>query len=84
MCLNIILKFYVENNKFNHFGICTYILLRKNNLFLCLKVLLSSATHGMNYEELVLDNGNAILPDTSLTTNGEHLYVLTRSNVSCY
>ncbi|KAE9543414.1 hypothetical protein AGLY_002214 [Aphis glycines] len=45
------------------------------------KVLLSSATHAVNYEELVLDNGNAILPDTSLTTNGEHLYVLTRSNV---
>lgn len=46
--------------------------------------MLSSATHGMNYEEVVLDNGNAILPDTSLTTNGEHLYVLTRSNVSYY
>lgn len=45
-------------------------------------MLLSSATHAVNYEELILDNGNAILPDTSLTTNGEHLYVLTRSNVS--
>lgn len=45
-------------------------------------MLLSSATHAVNYEELVLDNGNAILPDTSLTTNGEHLYVLTRANVS--
>lgn len=47
-----------------------------------LQVLLSSATRGVNYEELVLDNGSAILPDTSLTMNGEHLYVLTRSNVS--
>lgn len=48
------------------------------------KVLLSSATYGVKYEELLLDNGNAILPDTSLTTNGEHLYVLTQSNVSLY
>jgi len=53
-------------------------------LFIIKKVLLSSAIHAVNYEELVLDNGNAILPDTSLTTNGEHLYVLTRSNVSFY
>lgn len=59
-------------------------LLYKNNLlcYLCLKVLLLSATYAVNYEELILDNGNAILPDTSLTTNGEHLYVLTRLNVS--
>jgi hypothetical protein len=48
------------------------------------KVLLSSSTHGVNYEEVVLDDGNAILPDTSLTTNGEHLYVLTRSSVSFF
>lgn len=48
------------------------------------KVLLSSSTHGVNYEELVLDDGNAILPDTSLTANGEHLYVLTRANVSLF
>ncbi|VVC42163.1 Sema domain,IPT domain,Immunoglobulin E-set,Immunoglobulin-like fold,Plexin repeat,WD40/YVTN [Cinara cedri] len=45
------------------------------------KVLLSSATYGINYEELILDNGYSILPDTSLTTTGEHLYVLTQSNV---
>lgn len=38
--------------------------------------------YAANYEEIVLDNGNAILPDTSLTISGEHLYVLTRSNVS--
>ncbi|XP_050438453.1 plexin-B [Adelges cooleyi] len=45
------------------------------------KVLLSSATSALKYEEMVLDNGNAILPDTSLTTNGEHLYVITKSSV---
>jgi len=41
-----------------------------------------SATYGVIYEELVLDNGNAILPDTTLSANEEYLYVLTKSNVS--
>lgn len=49
-----------------------------------LKVLLASATYGVNYEEFILDNGNIILPDTSLSSNGEHLYVLTHSNVSSH
>jgi len=52
--------------------------------YVCLKVLMSSATYGVIYEELVLDNGNAILPDTTLSTNEEHLYVLTQANVSYY
>lgn len=47
-----------------------------------LKVLLASVTYGVNYEELILDHGNTVLPDTSLSSNGEHLYVLTHSNVS--
>ncbi|XP_050527512.1 plexin-B [Daktulosphaira vitifoliae] len=45
------------------------------------KVLLSSATSGVKYEEIVLDNGNPILPDTTLSANGDNLYVLTKSSV---
>jgi len=42
--------------------------------YVCLKVLTSSAVYGLFYEDVVLDNGNAILPDTTLFANGVHLY----------
>ncbi|CAH0774149.1 unnamed protein product [Bemisia tabaci] len=45
------------------------------------KVLLSSASRGILYEELILDKGKAILPDTTISPNQEFLYVLTTSKV---
>ncbi|XP_045482942.1 plexin-B isoform X2 [Harmonia axyridis] len=45
------------------------------------KVLLSSQ-FPTEYEEIVVDKGHAILPDTTLSPTGEHLYVLSRSQIT--
>jgi hypothetical protein len=35
------------------------------------------------YEEVVVDESNAILPDTTLSSSGDYLYVLSTSKVRC-
>ncbi|KRT80367.1 hypothetical protein AMK59_8587 [Oryctes borbonicus] len=45
------------------------------------KVLLSAATP-MEYEQVTVDAGNRILPDTALSPNGDYLYVLSTSKIS--
>ena len=45
------------------------------------KVLLSGTTPA-EYEEVVVDQGNMILPDTTLSPSGEYLYILSTSKVS--
>lgn len=48
------------------------------------QVLLINYMEGIEYEELTLDSGNAILPDTTFSPIGGYIYVLTTSKVrSC-
>jgi len=44
-------------------------------------VLLSSALVGAEYEEITVDPGRAILPDTTLAPGGDFLYVLSTAKV---
>ncbi|KAF2885610.1 hypothetical protein ILUMI_20552 [Ignelater luminosus] len=45
------------------------------------KVLLSGA-EPTEYEEVIVDDGNTILPDTTLSPSGDYLYVLSTSKIS--
>ncbi len=47
-----------------------------------LQVLLVNSLVGTEYEELMLDAGNAILPDTTISRFGDYIYVLTTKKVS--
>ncbi|RZC36560.1 plexin-B [Asbolus verrucosus] len=47
-----------------------------------LKKVLLSGPVPTEYEEVVVDEGNAILPDTTLSTSGDYLYVLSTSKIS--
>ncbi|CAH0562365.1 unnamed protein product [Brassicogethes aeneus] len=47
-----------------------------------LKKVLLSVPEVTVYEEIVVDDGNAILPDTQLSPSGDYLYVLSSSKVS--
>ncbi|XP_022914955.1 plexin-B isoform X2 [Onthophagus taurus] len=46
------------------------------------KVLLSSTPHPTEYEEVTVDHGHPILPDTTLSPLGDYLYVLSTSKIS--
>ncbi|XP_069694411.1 plexin-B isoform X4 [Periplaneta americana] len=46
------------------------------------KVLLSGALVGAEYEEVVVDPGRTILPDTTVAPGGDFLYVLSTSKIS--
>lgn len=46
-----------------------------------IKKVLLSGPQPLEYEEVVVDKGNSILPDTSLSPNGDYLYVLSTSKV---
>lgn len=46
-----------------------------------IKKVLLSAPSPAEYEEVIVDDGNAILPDTTLSPNGDYLYVLSTSKV---
>lgn len=45
------------------------------------KILLSSPSVAREYEEIVINEGKSILPDTVVSPSGEHLYVLTTNKV---
>ncbi|XP_059469642.1 plexin-B isoform X3 [Neocloeon triangulifer] len=45
------------------------------------KVFISDGNSAFEYEEIVLDPGNAILPDTSVDRSGDFLYVLTTAKI---
>lgn len=45
------------------------------------KVMLSGSSPG-EYEQIVVDEGNRILPDTAMATKQDYLYVLSRKKVS--
>lgn len=45
------------------------------------KVLLTSSNFASEYEEIVVDQGNAVLPDTTVSPSQDYLYVLTTSKV---
>lgn len=49
-----------------------------------LKKVLLSGLVPTEYEEVLVDEGNAILPDTTLSTSGDYLYVLSTSKVRVY
>lgn len=53
----------------------------KRVLNIWLQVLLISYLEGIEYEELTLDSGSALLPDTSFSPAGDYIYVLTTSKV---
>jgi hypothetical protein len=44
-------------------------------------VLLSSAHVAAEYEEIIVDPGRAILPDTTVAPGGDFLYVLSTAKV---
>lgn len=46
-----------------------------------LKKVLLSVPEMTEYEEVLIDDGNAILPDTTLSPSGDYLYVLSTSKV---
>ena len=43
-----------------------------------------SPTVGREYEEITVNEGKTILPDTVVSPSGEHLYVLTSNKVINY
>ncbi|XP_014244949.1 plexin-B isoform X2 [Cimex lectularius] len=45
------------------------------------KVLLVGANKGLEYEQLSINEGNPLLPDTTVSPSKEHLYVLTSNKV---
>jgi hypothetical protein len=47
-------------------------------------VLLSSALVGAEYEEVTIDPGRAILPDTTVAPGGDFLYVLSTAKVGIF
>lgn len=49
-----------------------------------LQVLLINNFEAIEYEELTLDSGNAVLPDTTFSPIGGYVYVLTTSKVSFF
>lgn len=49
--------------------------------FSFLQVLISGATQALDYESVSVDPGHAILPDTTLSPNGDFLYVLSSAKV---
>lgn len=64
---------------------CRRVLPRNYNLFLSLfQVLLSSALVGAEYEDVTVDPGRAILPDTTVAPGGEFLYVLSTAKVGIF
>jgi len=44
-------------------------------------VLLSGAVVGSEYEEIIVDPGRTILPDTTISPAGDFLYVLSTAKV---
>jgi hypothetical protein len=54
--------------------------LPRNNLFY-FQVLLSSSLVGAEYEDVTVDPGRAILPDTTVAPGGDFLYVLSTAKV---
>lgn len=47
-----------------------------------LQVLVSGSTQALEYESVAVDPGHAILPDSTLSPNGDYLYALSTSKVS--
>ncbi|XP_039297179.1 plexin-B-like isoform X1 [Nilaparvata lugens] len=45
------------------------------------KVLVTTANSAIEYEEMLIDEGNKVLPDTVIAPNGEHFYALTTAKV---
>lgn len=54
----------------------------ENGVCVFSQVLISDAATADEYEEIQLDPGNAILPDTAVDRSGDFLYVLTTTKVS--
>lgn len=47
-----------------------------------LKKVLLSATEAFVYESIVIDKDQRLLPDTAISPDGEHIYVLSTSRIS--
>jgi hypothetical protein len=60
------------------------VLPRNSNLSSFFQVLLSSALVGAEYEDITVDPGHAILPDTTVSPGGDFLYVLSTAKVGIF
>jgi hypothetical protein len=75
----------IEKKTYRRLQFGTYpVYYRVTTVFSFFQVLLSSALVGAEYEDVTVDPGRAILPDTTVAPGGDFLYVLSTAKVGIF